>query len=496
MAKQHIPQLNPEQRHAHDRIVSSVEARSGRIFFLSGTGGTGKTFVYNTICNTVRGNGLIVLCVASSSIASLLLHGGRTTHSMFKIPLNPNDNSYCSIAKEGNLADLIRATRLIIWDEITMQHHYAAEAVDRTCHDLLNTPGHPFGSITIVFGGDFQQILPVVRNGSRADIVFASLLRSTLWNGIEILRLVQNMWLVGDPDAWEFSSWLLNIGHGNGCGEDGATLLPQEMISPNLDAFVAEIYPTIGSDPPPAAEYFLERMILAPQNSDVDDLNHKLLSLMLGEERVFHSADSVAQEAGADDETSDVNTYPVEFLHSITASGLPPGELRLKPGCPLILLRNLSPAQGLCNGTRLILTRMSPRVLEVTIIGGDYHGRTEFIPRITLTPTTDEANFTFRLKRRQFPVRLAFSVTINKAQGQSVAFFGSDLWILVFSHGQLYVALSHATNSRNVRILLPTDQEGSQTTNVVYPEVLTDQVSILPTRVLCYSHFCFYKQTL
>ena len=75
-------------------------------------------------------------------------------------------------------------------------------------------------------------------------------------------------------------------------------------------------------------------MILAPRNSDVDDLSNKLLSLMSGEEQVFHSADSIVQEAGANDETADpVNTFPVEFLRSLTASGLPPGELHLKPGC-------------------------------------------------------------------------------------------------------------------------------------------------------------------
>ena len=84
------------------------------------------------------------------------------------------------IAKQGNLADLIRATRLIIWDEITMQYRSVAETVDRTCRDLLNIPHRPFDAITVVFGGDFQQILPVVRNRSRADIVFASLLRSQL----------------------------------------------------------------------------------------------------------------------------------------------------------------------------------------------------------------------------------------------------------------------------------------------------------------------------
>ena len=117
---------------------------------------------------------------------------------------------------------------------------------------------------------------------------------------------------------------------------------------------------------------------------------------------------------------------------------------------------------------------MSTRVLEVKIIGGDHHGKTEFIPRITLTPTKDEANFLFQLKRRQFPIRLVFSVTINKAQGQSVGCVGVDLQVLVFSHGQLYVVLSRAKSSRNIRILLPEDQENTQTANIIYPEVLAE----------------------
>jgi hypothetical protein len=492
-AEQRILQLNAEQLHAHNRVVSSVETCAGQVFFLNGPGGTGKTFVYNTICNTIRSKGWIVLCVASSGIASLLLRGGRTAHSMFKIPLKPDDHSYCPITKQGNLADLIRATRLIIWDEITMQHRYAAETVDRTCRDLRNTPDRPFGGITVVFGGDFQQILPVVRNGSRADIVFASLLRSGLWNGIETLKLKQNMRLVNDPGAEAFSSWLLDVGHGRGRGDDETISLPQEMIVPDVDTFIAAIYPGIGSTPPPPPEYFLDRMILAPRNNDVDDMNNVLLRMMSGEEQVFFSADTVAREAGADDETSDANTFPTEFLHSLTASGLPPGKLHLKPGCPLILLRNLSHPRGLCNGTRLTLIRMSSRVLEVKIIGGDYHGKTEFIPRITLSPTEDDTNFSFKLKRRQFPVRLAFSVTINKAQGQSVKRVGIDLRVPVFSHGQLYVALSRATNSQNVKVILPADQEHTRTINVVYPEVLANEVSdpLAGTHsIYSYSHLC------
>jgi hypothetical protein len=92
-----------EQLDTHQQIISSVESQAGQTFFLNGPGGTGQTFVYNTVCNTVRGHGWIVLCVVSSGIASLLLCGGRTAHSMFKIPLPLNPESTCPIPKEGGL---------------------------------------------------------------------------------------------------------------------------------------------------------------------------------------------------------------------------------------------------------------------------------------------------------------------------------------------------------------------------------------------------------
>lgn len=119
----------------------------------------------------------------------------------------------------------------------------------------------------------------------------------------------------------------------------------------------------------------------------------------------------------------------------------------------------------------MIVQRMSERVLEVRLIGGDHDGDLALIPRIALNPT-DTGEYTFKFRRRQFPVRLAFGMSINKAEGQSVKFVGIDLRVPVFAHGQLYVGLSRATSRRRVKVLLP---EGpSRTDNVVYPEVLLD----------------------
>ena len=156
-------------------------------------------------------------------------------------------------------------------------------------------------------------------------------------------------------------------------------------------------------------------MILAPHNADVGEISQKILEMMMGNVHQYISADEMVQEAGADPDDGD--NIPVEFLRSINSSSLPPGELNLKIGCPIILLRNLSPSMGLCNGTQMVITQMLNRVLQACLMGGEHDGEIAMIPRITLTPS-GAADVTFQFKRRQFPVQLAFALSINKSQGQ------------------------------------------------------------------------------
>ena len=135
------------------------------------------------------------MCVASSCIAALLLPGGRTAHSRFAIPLDINEVSICNIGKNAQLAELIRQTSLIIWDEVPMQHHYCFAVVSRTLNDIYNVSDEAciFGNIPILLGGDYAQIAPVVRRGNRATTVRASLISSELWQYFKILHLTVNM---------------------------------------------------------------------------------------------------------------------------------------------------------------------------------------------------------------------------------------------------------------------------------------------------------------
>ncbi len=162
-SKASILKLNDEQLYAFNYIVNAILSSSHGFFFVSGYGGTGKTFLWNSIVAHLRAQKKIVLTVASSGVASLLLPGGRTAHSRFKIPCDLDDGAICDI-KRGSmcmLSELIELTSLVIWDEALMTHRIAFEALDRTFRDLLsvhspNATNPPFGGKIVILGGDLR----------------------------------------------------------------------------------------------------------------------------------------------------------------------------------------------------------------------------------------------------------------------------------------------------------------------------------------------------
>jgi len=165
--KKMMSTMTAEQRKVYDRIMSKVDEGKPGLFFLYDYGGTGKTFIWRAMCAALRSKGEIVLAVASSGIAALLIPGGRTAHSRFCIPFNIDECSTCTIEPDSPLAKLIAKAKLIIWDEAPMMHKHCFEAVDRTFRDILKKVDSrnkhiPFGGKVVVFGGDFRQILPVM----------------------------------------------------------------------------------------------------------------------------------------------------------------------------------------------------------------------------------------------------------------------------------------------------------------------------------------------
>jgi hypothetical protein len=384
----------------------------------------------------------------------------------------------------SNQGELIQRAKLIVWDEAPMTHRHVFEAFERTLRDIMKTVDpaleeRPFGGKIVVFGGDFRQIPPVIPKGFREDIVMACFKQSPLWRGITVLRLTENMRLANpgrrtvqeQQEQREYADWLLQVGEGRVGGQefdDGSMKIsiPSDILLPpsaTVEDLINDVYPDLRSNVG-NGEYMVKRAILCPKNEDVRDVNDKVLATFPGASVEYLSADSIVD---GDDEAQ--RLYPDEFLHSFNASGLPPHRLVLKKWMPVILLRNLRPQDGLCNGTRLICKEFHSRVIEAKIITGTNAGMTVLIPRISLT--TGETDLPFTLRRKQFPICPAFAMSINKSQGQTLDHVGIYLPTPVFTHGQLYVALSRATSRRSIRILR-SDPVDDMETNVVYRETL------------------------
>ncbi|CAN1786121.1 ATP-dependent DNA helicase PIF1 [Linum perenne] len=271
--------------------------------------------------------GLIVLVVASSGIAATLLPDASTAHSRFKIPIEVHHTSTCMVKKGTELAEIIKATSLIVWDEAPMIHRLSFEAVDRTICDIMDVP------------------------------------------------------LSGPGD----------------------TLVPEGNASPSIET-----------------------------------------------------------------------TYPPEFLNTLSFNGVPEHAITLKEYIPIMILRNLNPSLGLCNGTRVLITKLGHHVLQGIVIGGFFEGTMVAIPRIVLEIT--EHRWPFTLRRRQFPVRTCYAMTINKSQGQTMDCVGIYLPKPVFSHGQLYVAVSRVRSADGLHILIGDSGTNfdSTTKNMVYREIFDD----------------------
>jgi hypothetical protein len=343
---QNLQLFNQEQRQAYDDVMDSVINNKGKIIFLHSAGGCGKTFVCNTIAVAVRAQGKIALCAASSGIAALLLEGGWTAYSTFRTSIEIHEASGCKIPRGSKVHQLLEQTSLCIWDEIPMQHKYAPDAVDRTIRDLLHKNNKAFGGITMLFGGDFRQTLPIIQRGSRKQIIAASIRQSRLWQQITVHHLHQNMRLNTTPENITHAAWLLDIGAGRTVDKGETIEIPQQMLCHDntMESLISSIYPGIEQGNHPD-QCFLDRTILSCTNDNVDGINSMLLTSLSGAEQVFNSADTVSFK---DQELNNYQPYPTEYLNSLRASGLPLSQLALKAGCPLMLLQGGNCAFGTC----------------------------------------------------------------------------------------------------------------------------------------------------
>ncbi|PLW05337.1 hypothetical protein PCASD_25579 [Puccinia coronata f. sp. avenae] len=321
-----------------------------------------------------------VITVASSGVAALMLVQGMTAHSRFKIPLDINETTQCHWHPTSHVAEIIRKAKVIIWDEISMQSKHAVEEVDRAIQDLVQNPV-PFGgknngdSETAHANAEFHKWLLAIGSGSiqkdcheKVKLQFGSIVTHS------------------DPDVVQHNAI-------RNCYED-------------LNAF------GLTAQHEDLAKYYTKRLILAPLNADVSRINEWCSDHFPGPYYVSRSVDEMSAE---DNSLESDQMVPEEVLNTFSLPGFPVSNLKLEVGLPLILLRNLNLKRGLSNGTRLLLQGVSNNVLWCRILNGSCVGDNVLIPKIKLFHKPNHV-YLVSFSRYQFPVSVAFALTINKAQ--------------------------------------------------------------------------------
>ncbi|XP_057804862.1 uncharacterized protein LOC131020156 [Salvia miltiorrhiza] len=227
----------------------------------------------------------------------------------------------------------------------------------------------------------------------------------------------------------QFAKWIASVGDGILGGPNDGEVdieLPDDILikysGDPIAAIVDEIYSSFSScsDNP---TYLLERAILAPTLNVIESINQYMVSLNECEGRQYLNSDKTCTTDSTSSLLHDIHTP--EFLNSLKCSGDPNHELYLKVGTPVMLLRDIDHANGLCNGTRLVITRLESHVLEAKVITGHNAGNKVLIPRMSLTPS--DPRLPFRFQRKQFPVIVSYAMTIIKQKPRSII---NPRWII------------------------------------------------------------------
>ncbi|XP_042962415.1 uncharacterized protein LOC122296677 [Carya illinoinensis] len=333
--------LNREQQIVYSLVLEKIFSNQSAAFFIDGPGGTGKTFLYKALLATIRSRHLIALATASSGVAASILPGA---------PMSKKE---------------------------------AIEALDRMLKDV-NDSELSFGGKVVIFGGDFRQILPVVPKGTRQQQIDASLVSSYLWPTLKKIRLTENMRARLDPD---FSNYILELGNGmppitidEHVKIPTAMLIPYQNDTASLDQLLDAVFNDI-SEYSANISSMMNRAILTPKNSYVDEINNLLIQRFPGDIINYYSFD----------ETIDASKQAImeDFLNILTPNGFPPHQLFLKQNCPIMLLRNINPSEGLCNGTWLICRNFDYNVIHAEIAIGHQTGKKLFKMRPIFTSIKD-----------------------------------------------------------------------------------------------------------
>lgn len=409
----------------------------GNVFMIQGAAGTGKTFLLNQIMDHCLTEKVRAIALAYTGIASCLLPKGRTVHSLFRIPWNPQQVS-CSIQPESWVYNSIKKASVLVWDQAAYCSRQIIEEVNGFLQNMMNSP-KLFGGKLVVMSADFLECSPIVRGAAQNEP--ASILFSALYSQMHRFQLHENFRFTSLADF----HWCLEVGN----GLRNEISVPNECRVYDMDELINSIYgPGYASM---STDDIMERSIFTVIADDVDVLNTKCLNQLYPTKFICQSINFFRKI----DPERRSRFYDMERVMENLPKYFPADVLQLTENCPIILTQSFS---GLAAGTRLIVKSVVENKIVAEIGVGKRKGKTIKIYRVLSKKTFFHGNVEFI--RRQFPIALAFSITINKAQGLEFKRAGVYFPCRVFSHGQLYVAVSRVPDIKNnLKILINCDHQ-------------------------------------
>jgi DNA replication protein DnaC len=411
-----LSQLCTEEQSASlQSVMNSLQSRGTRanVFVVSGPAGTGKTLWTNALTSTLRSMDIQVLCVASSALAASLMLNGRTAHSALHIPIPAHEDCFC--AWDARTKRELRKISVLIWDEMSMINRNVANVVDASFQDLHGN-NLPFGGITVVFVGDFQQLPPVVPKGKGEH---TTMHRCDWYKRASVAKFTRNWRAVGNA---QYAAWLERIGNGS----EVNVQLPAHCLSDTVNNLIFRVY---GNADNIVADHD-GKMILSLTVADARIINELVINMIPGPMDVAVANDAIPVQ----------DSVPPEYVSSMTISGVPEFRLAMKLGARYMILKNYSP--GICNGVLCVLKSFSRYTVQVQLLTGPRKRSIVLLPRVTFNISASTSGLPFDFVRTQFPITLAYCVTVHKAQGQTLQRVGLYFSGETFAHGQLYVALS------------------------------------------------------
>jgi PIF1-like helicase len=342
-----------------------------------------------------------------------------------------------------------------------MLNRTAFACMEEVCRRVINND-HLFGGKAVVLLGDFRQTCPIIPGGTHAQIHDACIQMSPLWSKFEIRRLTQLIQNAQDPIYTEFVNTI-----GDGAGPDiDLRILSSTTHKEDLIAFVFP--PDVLLD----LLACLSRGILAPTNKQVNEYNSILLGRIHGQYRQYFAADSLKEATESRLDSIDFERSILDYVAHQTPPGLPPHCLEIKTCAVYCLLRNFSIDRQLVKNTCVVVTEIGNRIITAKVLRdrptfGNQVEEDIVIPCITFSYVLSSGH---TLLRRQFPLALAYSTTFHSCQGQTYDRIGVDLTKPVFTHGQLYTALSRVRQREHTLVQLKPNQNSTQ--NITFYDIL------------------------